>query len=132
MRLLGCIALFATGAWAASTNITAVWANDGGDKVARGELRATLHKENLTGKVINRTWDGQTIKLYGARNEVISFNLVIEAAYAQANNVSVTFDTLTGPNGYTIHSTPATGNGVFSWVNRPIEVAQRLRLWRGR
>jgi glycosyl hydrolase family 123 len=122
MRLLGCMALFATGACAASTNISAVWANDGGDKVARGEIRATLHKENRTGKVINRTWNGQTITLFGARNEVISFNLVLEAANAAANNVTVSFNTLTGPNGSTIHSVPTTGNGVFSWVNRPIEL----------
>src|SRR5438874_6414590 len=112
-----------------ASNISAVWANDGGDKVARGELRATLHKENLTGKVINGTWNGQTITLYGARNEVISFNLALEAAYAQANNVTVTFDTLNGPNGSVIHSVPATGNGVFSWVNRPIELFYVRYLW---
>src|SRR5437868_11884320 len=105
-----------------ASNISAVWANDGGDKVTRDELRATLHKENLTGKMINRTWNGQTITLYGARNEGISFNLVLEAAQASAQNVTVTFDTLTGPNGTTIHSSPVQGNGVFTWVNRPIEL----------
>src|SRR5689334_14745209 len=76
------------------SNISAVWANDGGDKVTKDELRATLHKENLTGKMINRAWNGQTITLSGARNEVISFNLVLEAANATANNVTVTFDIL--------------------------------------
>jgi Domain of unknown function (DUF4091)/Family of unknown function (DUF6067) len=105
-----------------ASNISAVWANDGGDKVTQDELRATLHKENLTGKVINRTWNGQTITLSGARNEVISFNLVLEAAQATANNVTVTFDTLTGPNGSVIHSSPAEGNSVFTWVDRPIEL----------
>jgi Domain of unknown function (DUF4091)/Family of unknown function (DUF6067) len=104
------------------SNISAVWANDGGDKVTKDELRATLHKENLTGKMINRAWNGQTITLSGARNEVISFNLVLEAANATANNVTVTFDILTGPNGNLIQSSPATGNGVFTWVNRPIEL----------
>ena len=76
-------------------NITAIWANEGGDKVTRDELRATNHTENLTGTVINRTWDGHTIKLRGARNEVISFNLVLEAAKSQADNVTVTFNSLT-------------------------------------
>ena len=41
--------------------ITAVWANEGGDKVAQDELRATLGKENLTGHVLNSTWNGSTI-----------------------------------------------------------------------
>ena len=94
----------------------------GGDKVSRDELRATLHTENLTGKIINRAWNGTTITLSAAHNEVVSFNLVLEAASASASNVSVSFDTLTGPNGATIHSSPASGNEVFSWVNRPIEL----------
>ena len=72
--------------------------------------------------MINRAWDGTTIHLSGARNEEVSFNLVLEAAYASASNVSVSFDTLTGPNGAVIQSTPASGNGVFNWVNRPIEL----------
>src|SRR5947209_17612842 len=105
-----------------ASNISAVWANDGGDKITKDELRATLHKENLTGKVINRTWNGQTITLSGARNEIISFNLILEAAQATANNVTVTFNTLTGPNGSVIQSSPAEGNGVFTWVDRPIEL----------
>ena len=105
-----------------ATNISAVWANEGGDKVAQDELRASKHVENKTGKVINRAWDGKTITLSGARNEVVSFNLALEAATSNASSVSVSFDTLTGPNGASIHSTAASGNGVFSWVNRPIEL----------
>src|SRR4051812_11067772 len=103
-------------------NISGVWANEGGDKVSRDELRATNHTENTTGKVINRAWDGSTVLVSGARNEVVSFNLVLEAASASATNVTVSFDTLSGPNGATIQSTPTSGNGVFSWVNRPIEL----------
>jgi Domain of unknown function (DUF4091)/Family of unknown function (DUF6067) len=103
-------------------NISAIWANDGGDKVTRDELRATNHTENLTGKVLNRTWDGSNISISGAQNEIVSFNLVLEAGKSAASKVSVTFDTLTGPNGQAIHSIAATGDGVFSWVNRPIEL----------
>lgn len=104
------------------SNISAVWANEGGDKVTQDELRATKHTENKTGTVINRAWDGTMIKLSAARNEVVSFNLVLEAANASASNVSVSFDTLTGQNGATIHSQPTSGNGIFNWVNRPIEL----------
>src|SRR4051812_13491546 len=124
LRLAGVILfvnLFSGGA-ALGANISGVWANEGGDKVTQDELRATTHSENLTGKVINGAWNGTTILLSGARNEVVSFNLVLEAAHAPAANVSVAFDTLTGPNGATIHSDPSSGNGVFSWVNRPIEL----------
>jgi len=105
-----------------TSSITAIWANEGGDKVTRDELRASRHVENLTGTVLNRSWDGQAVVLSGARNEVVSFNLVLEAANAAASNVSVKFDTLTGPGGATISSTPTSGDGVFNWVGRNIEL----------
>src|SRR5206468_3244531 len=35
------------------SNISGIWANEGGDKVTRDELRASRHLENLTGKVMN-------------------------------------------------------------------------------
>src|SRR4051794_23519434 len=105
-----------------AANISAVWANEGGDKVSQDELRATLNRENLTGTVHNRAWNGNTITLSAAHNEVVSFNLVLEAAFQGARNVNVSFDTLTGPNGATIHSAPASGNGVFTWTDRPIEL----------
>jgi hypothetical protein len=105
-----------------STGISAIWANEGGDKVTRDELRASRHVENLTGTVVNRAWDGQAVTLSSARNEVVSFNLVLEAANATASNVSVKFDTLTGPNGTTISSTPTSGDGIFNWVGRNIEM----------
>ena len=105
-----------------SSVITAIWANEGGDKVAQEELRATRHVENKTGTMLNRTWNGTAITLSGAHNEVVSFNLILEAAGVRAQNVSVSFDTLTGPGGVQIHSIPAIGNGVFDWTQRPIEV----------
>lgn len=107
----------------APSQLSAVWANDGGDKVSQDELRATKGVENLTGHVKNRVWDGSAIRLFGARNESVSFNLVLEAASAPAAGVSVAFNTLTGPGGAVIqNTTPATGSGVFSWVGRPIEL----------
>ena len=116
------VALGGAGVTGNGSLISAVWANEGGDKVTQDELRATKHTENLTGYVLNSAWNGTTIKLSGAHNEVISFNLVLEAADTTASNVSVRFDTLTGPGGVTIHSSPTSGDGVFNWVGRPIEL----------
>lgn len=124
IRIAGALflSLLLNAATVLGANISGVWANEGGDKVTQDELRATNHTENLTGKVINRAWDGTKVSVAGGHNEVVSFNLVLEAAYASASNVTVSFDTLTGPNGSVIQSTPASGNGVFNWVNRPIEL----------
>src|SRR5207245_10929105 len=45
---------------ASADNITAIWANDGGDKVTQDELRATTKPT----RVSNRAWDGMRIPLF--------------------------------------------------------------------
>lgn len=102
---------------AMAANITALWANNGEDKVTRDELRAS-QQAGLT----NSVWDGSHINLFGARNEVVAFNVVLEAAGAGAGGVTVSFDRLTGPSGAVIAASPASGNGVFDWTRRPIEL----------
>jgi Domain of unknown function (DUF4091)/Family of unknown function (DUF6067) len=95
-----------------------IWANNGEDKVTREELRATLSK----GAVYNSTWDGTTVSLFGARNEVVAFNLLIESPAVTSNNVQVQFSKLNGPGGATITSKAAAGNGLFDWTGRNIEL----------
>ena len=99
-------------------NVSAAWANSGGDKVTRDDIRATGNPS----AVLNGVWDGSKISVFGARNEVIEFNLVLEAATATATSVVVTFDTLTGPGGATISSQPATSATLFDWTARNIEL----------
>ncbi len=101
----------------ASGNIAQVWANDGGDKVTRDELRAASDPS----AVHNSVWDGATISLFGARNEVVAFNLVLEAPSADATDVNVSLTSLVGPGGG-ITTTAASGDGVFNYVGRNIEL----------
>ena len=102
----------------ALSNIAHVWANEGGDKVTRDELRAT----NDSSSVLNSVWNGSTLSLFGARNEVVSFNLVLEAPTSDATNVNVSLTSLTGPSGTSITTRTANGNEVFSYVGRNIEL----------
>lgn len=104
--------------WAAG-RLSAVWANEGGDKVAQAELRASANPS----AVLNSVWDGTTIRLFGAKNEVVNFNLVLESN-AGASDVSVSFNSLSGPGLATsvIYSAPASGDQLFTYVNRPIEL----------
>jgi hypothetical protein len=101
----------------ASPAIAAVWANDGGDKVTQDELRAS----NCT-SVTNSLWDGSTISLFGAMNEVVNFNMILEAPTSSAANVSVTVSNLSGPNGSVIRYAPRSANGLFDWTTTEIEV----------
>ncbi len=98
-------------------SVVRVWANNGEDKVTRDELRAVSGAD-----VVNSLWDGSKVSLFGAKNEIVSFNLVLEASNSNASNVTVFFNTLTGPGGSLIDSIPATGDGVFDWVGRNIEL----------
>lgn len=95
--------------------VSAVWANDGGDKVLREERRAAA------GPVTNSVWDGRRVSKFGARNEVVSFNLVLESE-AGASDVAVRFAELSGPNGARIGSRSASGDEVFNYVDRNIEL----------
>jgi glycosyl hydrolase family 123/FG-GAP repeat protein len=98
--------------------ISAVWANNGEAKITRDELRAS---SNPSG-VINSVWDGTAIRLFGAKNEVVAFNLCLEAASRTAHGVSVSFNRLEGPGGAVIDSAAAAGDGIFDWTGRDIEL----------
>ena len=101
----------------ALSKIDHVWANTGEDKVTRDELRGSRDQH-----VINSTWDGRRIKLFGARNEVLSFNLVLEAAAETASGVEVSFSALAGSDGATIESRKTSGDGLLNFEGRNIEL----------
>src|SRR3954467_11573740 len=103
----------------AGTRLSAVWANQGGDKVTQDELR----KSRGVGRTLNSLWNGQGISLLGAQNEVVDFNLVLEAANAPASSVRVAFNAVSDAAGHSIVSrTSSGGDDVFNWVGRPIEL----------
>jgi len=115
--------IFSVQVWAqappsSSTGISAVWANNGEDKITRDELRAS---SNPSG-VINSLWDGATIRLFGARNEVVAFNLCLEAAERMADDVTISFNRMEGPGGSVIDSRSMTGDGIFDFTGRDIEL----------
>jgi glycosyl hydrolase family 123 len=101
------------------SRITAAWANDGGDKVTQDELRATVSPTS----VYNSVWDGTTIKQFGAKNEVVSFNLILEAGNAVAPTVAVTLSNLTCTSCVTIRSdqTRSSAN-LFNWTTTEAEL----------
>ncbi|NNF99810.1 MAG: DUF4091 domain-containing protein [Desulfobacteraceae bacterium] len=100
-----------------------IWANSGEDKVVQRDLRARADAD----AVRNSIWNGSTITVFGARNEVVNFNLILESPAQKAENVRIVFHALTGPGGYSITSTPADtaadgGAALFNYVGRNIEL----------
>jgi len=100
------------------TKFSAIWANSGEDKVTSEELRGTADAS----AVHNARWDGSSITLAGAKNEVVAFNLVMEAGSEAVADVRVEFDTLVGPAGAQITSVPVSADEVFDWTERSIEL----------
>ncbi len=99
--------------------ITHVWANTGEDKVTQEDLRATRDVD----ATLNSTWDGESIRLFSARNESVAFNLVLEAGTGKAFEVTVSFDLLTGPEGAQITGRSAQPDeDLFNYVGRDIEL----------
>ena len=101
-----------------TSNIARIWANTGEDKVTQDELRSTIDPN----AVLNSVWDGAGISLFGARNEVVAFNLVLEAPNVEATSVNVTLTSLSGPDGANITTREATDDDLFNYIGRDIEL----------
>ncbi|MEM7307945.1 MAG: hypothetical protein AAF682_14805 [Planctomycetota bacterium] len=95
-----------------------VWVDSGEDKVLRSELRVSKGGESP----FNSLWDGQRVRLFGARDEAVSFNVVLEAPDCTVEDVTASFDRLVGPGGATIESAPADPLDLFNSVGRSIEL----------
>ena len=65
------IASLAFGA-SAQAGVASVWAVADGDKIARDDVASPL-------RAGNSAWDGRMVRLFGARNEVLAFQVVVEA-----------------------------------------------------
>lgn len=102
-----------------SVSISALWANDGGDKVTQDETRATTSSSS----VINTCWDGTNILQFGAMNEVVSFNIILEAANKAAQSVAVTMSNLVGPGGSTLRCDQTrTSANLWNWTTTECEL----------
>lgn len=108
-----------------------IWVNNGEDKVTQDELRLSY------GKAFNNSvWDGEKVRIFGARNEVVAFNLILEAPLEELNDVGVIFNRLDGPDGNSITTRNLPdrqagvgridkgriGDDVFNFVGRNIEL----------
>ncbi len=102
----------------ANTKLSAVWANTGEDKVTQDELRGSQNPSSVT----NSVWDGNAIQLFGAKNEVVGFNLILETTTESVNNLSVSLYELTSSTGEKIISKSRSGETVYNWVGNNIEL----------
>src|SRR5919201_4740670 len=60
----------------------AVWAVGDSDKIARDDARSPLQRRN-------GVWDGHGIHIFGARNEVVAFQIMLSGGATGARRVDV-------------------------------------------
>lgn len=98
--------------WAppAAADLAAVWALDDGTKIKATDLQHPLEAGN-------GIWDGQTIRVFGARNETVAFQLILEGGAQASASVDVQLDRVgTIANG-TVSNNPDT-----YFIDRNIEI----------
>lgn len=101
---------------ATDDGIARVWAIDDGEKILRDDLNHPLSSDPK-----NPVWDGETIQIFGARNEVVAFQLILQANASGAKEIDVQISDLL--NGQTAIPGSNTGSAdPFDYVGRSIEL----------
>jgi len=90
---MACLAMAALGSARvqADPGLSAIWAVDDGEKIFRDDLDNPLE----LGGGDNTVWDGSTVRLLAARNEIVAFHLILEADALGASAVNVSVSDLT-------------------------------------
>ena len=97
-----------------STFPPAIWAASDGEKIDRDHIGHALSHGNSV-------WDGQRIKLFGARNEIIAFQVIVEAPNDGIHSLSASLHELTHENGAAITYAPPSKDP-SDYVGRPIQL----------
>ena len=98
----------------ASASVRHVWAVNDGEKVERDDL-------DNPNKNSNSAWDGHQIKIFGARNEIIAFQLIVEAGVDGIKRLSVSLPQLRQQGGTRIRYAPPALDPT-NYVGRPIQI----------
>lgn len=97
----------------ADADVRRVWAVSDGDKVERD---ATTHAASAR----NAVWDGRVVRLFGARNEVVAFQVIVEADAGGVRELTVRLPELASANDRIVYQPPAADP--TNYVGRPIQI----------
>ena len=107
-----CVLLFGASAQA---SVRTVWAVNDGEKVERDDL-------NNANKQTNSAWDGHKVKIFGARNEIIAFQLIVEADQDGIARLSIALPQLLQKGGKARISYTVPVLDPTNYLARPIEI----------
>jgi len=108
------LACFLISAIPAKASVRSIWAVNDGEKVERDDL-------NNQNKQSNSVWDGEKIKVFGARNEIIAFQVIVEADQTiNQLNLGISELRLAGGSAVIKYQKPDADPTVY--VGRPIQI----------
>ncbi|MFK7693794.1 heparin/heparin-sulfate lyase HepB [Paenibacillus sp. HJGM_3] len=97
--------------------LSRIWAVNDGETVKRDDL----NNPNRDG---NSVWDGKKIRLFGGRNEVLAFQVIVEAGTKGIDNLSLSLPELSGQgnakSGRIAYKAPTIDP--TDYVDRPIQI----------
>jgi hypothetical protein len=100
----------------APSGISRIWAIDDSEKIRKDDINSPLAVDKN-----NAVWTNNTINIFGGRNEIVGFQLIIQTDAQGAKDVNVTISDLTNGNSKIPGS--ATGpRDPFDYRNRFVEL----------
>jgi len=97
----------------AGADVRRLWAVGDGDKIERD---ATAHPASAR----NAVWDGKTVKVFGARNEIVAFQVIVEADAGGVRELTVRLPELAAGDDRIVYLAP--GLDPTNFVSRPIQI----------
>lgn len=99
------------------SGIARIWAVDDGEKIKQDDLGHPLAESPL-----NTAWDGKKIKIFGAKNEIIAFQVIIQADGNGSENVGVDLKELVNRNFTISNKNSQDDSNPFDYRGKNIEI----------
>jgi hypothetical protein len=116
MKFLLPIFLVLLGSCSNNSGISRIWAVDDSEKIKKDDVSNSLATDSH-----NTVWDGKAISLFGAKNETVAFQLILQADTSGASDINVSISDL--KNGTSVIAGSAKGNAdPFDYRGRNIEL----------
>lgn len=99
-----------------SAGIKRVWAIDDGEKIKQEDIENPLALDNN-----NAVWKNHTINIFGGKNEIVAFQLIIQSDASGASQVNVSISDLISGNS-TIPGSATGSSDPFDYRGRNVEL----------
>src|SRR5688572_21184962 len=111
--LFAIVLLLSAGASGAQADIRHVWAVNDGEKIERDAVEHPLRARNSA-------WDGKVVRISGARNEIVAFQVMVEADGRGIRALSLRLPSLASPADRIAYQPPAPDP--TEYAGRPIQI----------